>query len=614
MTYDVVVVGAGHAGCEAASAAARMGRRTALVTFKLDHIAKLSCNPAIGGQAKGHLVRELDALGGIMARVADEACIQFRRLNTRRGLAVQSSRAQVDIHEYPGRMQARLKGTPNLDLIEGEIADLQTEGGRVSAVVLADGRILRTTAAILTTGTFLGAVMHRGMEQEIGGRIGDPAATQLSRSLTGLGLRLGRLKTGTPPRLASESIAWDRIETQTDTVPEGRFSFGSRGARLPQIDCHMVYTNEQTHEVIRGGLDRSPLFTGVIQGTGPRYCPSIEDKVVRFPERDRHLIFLEPEGLNTNRVYPNGLSTSLPLDVQERFLHSIEGLENAVIVQPGYAVEYDYADPCDLGVDLQHRSLPGLYFAGQVNGTSGYEEAAVQGFIAGVSAAQGEPFVVRRSEGYIGVLVDDLVSKGIGGEPYRMFTSRAEHRLLLREDNADRRLMARGRLLGLVDDETWALFEARLEAIERGLTAVRSHTLIPNADINARLETAGLVPIRRPSTADEVLRRPEASYPLIAEVAGLERFAEDVEEQIEIDIKYAGYVDRAEARAKISEQMDDVVIPEVDWATMTALSTEVRQRLAKHRPTTLGQVKRLPGITPAAVNIVAAWLVRGSPA
>jgi tRNA uridine 5-carboxymethylaminomethyl modification enzyme len=609
--FDVVVVGAGHAGCEAASAAARLGKRVACVTFRLEHIGRLSCNPAVGGQAKGHLVREIDALGGIMARVADAACIQFRRLNTRKGLAVQSSRAQVDIAVYPAKMRSLLEKTPNLTLIEGEVAAIRTSAGRISGLQLADGTVLESNAVVLTTGTFLGGVMHRGLEQEVGGRVGDPSAHRLSASLADLGLRLGRLKTGTTPRLDARTIDWSRLEVQRDTVPEGRFSFGAPTERLPAVDCYMAYTSEETHAIIRSGLDRSPMFTGVIQGTGPRYCPSIEDKVVRFADRSRHLLFLEPEGLSTPRVYPNGLSTSLPLDVQLAMVRSVEGLERAEILQPGYAVEYDYADPTDLGHDLQHKAVPGLFLAGQVNGTSGYEEAAVQGFVAGVSAAIGEVFHVKRSEGYIGVLIDDLVTRGVGGEPYRMFTSRAEHRLLLREDNADRRLMPRGRELGLIDDEAWAAFERRAEQIAALRTRLEAESIVPDAETQARLEAEGLVPLRRPSTLAEVLRRPEASWGQLARVAQLPEVDAIVAEQVEIDVKYSGYVDRAEVRAAAAERLDDLLLPpDADWMSMTTLSTEVRQRLTRHRPASLGAMRRLPGITPAAINLVAAWLTR----
>lgn len=607
--YDVVVVGAGHAGCEAAAAAARLGRRVACVTLRLDHVGRLSCNPAIGGLAKGHLVRELDALGGLMARVADRATIQFRQLNTRKGLAVRSSRAQVDIDVYPRLMRQALESIDGVDLIGSEVAGVRTLGGRVTGVELGDGTVLEAPAVILTTGTFLSGVLHRGEEQESGGRIGDGAAHRLSSSLRDLGLQLGRLKTGTVPRLDGRTVDWARLAVQQDTVPEGRFSFGPPSPRLPQVECRFTYTNEGVHELIRSNLHRSPMYAGAIKGRGPRYCPSVEDKVVRFPDRDRHLLFLEPEGLSTHRIYLAGLSTSLPAEVQEAMIRIIEGLEQARILQHGYAVEYDFADPRDLGHDLQYRGVEGLYLAGQVNGTSGYEEAAVQGFVAGVSAATGEPFRVGRSEGYIGVLVDDLVSRGVGGEPYRMFTSRAEHRLLLREDNADRRLMPRGRALGLVDDETWALFEQRQEAIERGLTAARECLIHPTPEMLAALEGAGLGGLKKPTTAEGLLRRPQADWATVASLAGLPDLPADAAEQIEIDVKYAGYIDRAARRAGQAERADAIRIPvDVDWRSVEGLSWEIRERLDAARPETLGQLERLPGMTPAAVGFIVGWL------
>jgi len=608
-SFDLIVVGAGHAGAEAARIAARLGRRVACVTFRREHVGRLSCNPAVGGLGKGNLVREIDALGGLMGRAADATCIQFRRLNTRKGLAVRGSRAQVDIALYPRFVMEALLAEPTLTLVEGEVAGVLTRGGRATGVRLADGRELRAPAVILTTGTFLGGVMHRGAERSPGGRVDDAAATQLSTSLAELGLRLGRLKTGTVPRLDRATIDWDRLEVQRDTDPDGRFSFSPRrAARLPQVECHLAYTNSAVHDRVRESLHRSPLRTGAITGRGPRYCPSIEDKIVRFPDRGRHLLFLEPEGLETRRIYVNGLSTSLPSEVQDDVVHAIPGLERAAILQHGYAVEYDFADPTDLGHDLQHRGVPGLFLAGQVNGTSGYEEAAAQGLIAGWSAAVGEPFCVGRDEGYVGVLVDDLVTKGVGGEPYRMFTSRAEHRLVLREDNADRRLMPRARAIGLVDDETWAAFEQRQEAIGRAAVLLRETTITPSA---SRGDDAGIGPLLRPATAEEVLRRPGVTWAKVAAAAGLPELPPGAAEQVEIDVKYRGYVERAARRATLARAMEDVALPtDVEWSTMQGLSTEVRERLCRARPPTLGHLERLPGITPVAVAVVAAWLAR----
>jgi tRNA uridine 5-carboxymethylaminomethyl modification enzyme len=608
--FDVIVVGAGHAGCEAAAAAARMGRRVACVTLNLKHVGRLSCNPAIGGLAKGQLVRELDALGGVMAKIADASCIQFRRLNTRKGLAVQSSRCQVDIDLYPKLMRAHLEAIDGLELIGGEVAGIRTEGGRVSGISLGDGTVLQAKAVVLTTGTFLSGILHCGEKKEVGGRIGDGAAHQLARSLNELGLRLGRLKTGTVPRLDSATVDWANIPVQDDTVPAGRFSFTEVERLLPQVDCHITHTNERVHDIIRGSLDRSPLFSGEITGTGPRYCPSIEDKVVRFPDRSSHLLFLEPEGLSTRRVYANGLSTSLPADVQEEMVRAIKGLEKAKILQHGYAVEYDFADPRDLGHDLQHKQVPGLYLAGQVNGTSGYEEAAVQGFVAGVSAAQDDVFHVERSEAYIGVLIDDLVSRGVGGEPYRMFTSRAEHRLLLREDNADRRLIGRGRALGLIDDARWEGHQRYQQRIEEAHASLEQR-VIPSREMAQKLETSGIGGLKKPVQARDLLRRPHVDWTRLGTVVSLPTLEPRAAEQVEIDTKYSGYVERAERRAESAKKMQTVSIPnQMDWRALDSLSWEVRERLSEAQPKNLGQLSRIPGVTPAAVNVVAAWLSR----
>ncbi len=610
-SVDIIVVGAGHAGCEAALAAARLGATVAMVTMRLDHIGRLSCNPAVGGLAKGCLVREIDALGGAMGRVADRCTIQFRRLNTRKGLAVQASRAQVDIDRYPAEMRAVIEAEQNIQVVAGEVVDLVVDGPRVTGVVLNSGEAVSARAVVLTTGTFLSAVMHCGDQQVQGGRLGEASASRLSKRLKGLGLRLGRLKTGTTPRLDGRTIDWDRIEAQTQTDPDGHFSFQIPGDRLPQIECHTAYTNADTHQIIRDNLDRSPLFSGQIEGRGPRYCPSIEDKIVRFADKERHQLFLEPEGLDTHRIYVNGLATSLPSDVQLAIVHSIVGLEKAEILQDGYAVEYDFADPRDLDHGLQHKAIPGLYLAGQVNGTSGYEEAAAQGLIAGISAAQGEAFVLGRDQAYIGVLIDDLVTRGVGGEPYRMFSSRAEHRLLLREDNADRRLMPTGRKIGLVDDQAWEQFEGKLKAIDAARLWCDSTVVRPNAEIVARLVAADISVPKKPVSVAVMLRRPTMTWDLLTTVIdGMPALSPVAASQVETDIKYAGYLVREEARSARTRKMESVIIPEDMEFNAPGLSNEVGERLRAARPATLGAAARLPGITPAAIDMLAVLLAR----
>jgi tRNA uridine 5-carboxymethylaminomethyl modification enzyme len=583
----------------------------AVVTMRTDHVGRLSCNPAVGGLAKGNLVREIDALGGAMAQVADASSIQFRHLNTRKGLAVRASRAQVDIDRYPAEMARVLAAQPGLHLVSGEVVDLLMDGSRVGGIVLSDGTELRASAVVLTTGTFLSGLMHCGDRQVPGGRVGDQASSKLAVRLGQLGLRLGRLKTGTTPRLDGRTIDWSRVQVQEDTVPEGHFSFTPPRTRLPQLNCHVAYTHEGTHELIRAALHRSPLFTGQIAGRGPRYCPSIEDKVVRFADRQRHQLFLEPEGLSTHRVYVNGLSTSLPADVQLAVVRSIAGLEQAEILQHGYAVEYDFADPRDLSHGLQHLSIPGLFLAGQVNGTSGYEEAAAQGLVAGISAAMGTPLRLGRDQAIIGVLVDDLVTRGVGGEPYRMFSSRAEHRLLLREDNADRRLMPLAQELGLILPDVWARFQEKQASIVSTTAWAEASKVRPNAATVARFEAAGISAPRTPVTAAGLLRRPEVDWPMLgALVLDTPVVPPLVAEQVQTDLKYAGYLRRQESRAAQTRRMASVPIPvDFDFA-IPGISNEVAERLIAARPADLGAAAGLPGVTPAAIDIIAVMLAR----
>jgi len=613
--YQVIVVGAGHAGCEAALAAARMGCSTLLLNLSLDAVAQMSCNPAIGGLAKGHLVKEIDALGGEMARNIDATGIQFRILNTKKGPAVRASRAQADRYLYRDRMKQVVEQQLNLDLKQGAVARLLLEGRRVVGVETRDGVSYRGAAVVLTTGTFMRGLIHVGLQNYPGGRAGEPASEGLSDHLRALGLAVGRLKTGTPARLNGRSIDFSRLEPQYgDEVPVP-FSYATERIELPQVPCHITYTNERTHEIIRGGLDRSPLYSGVIEGVGPRYCPSIEDKVVRFPEKDQHQVFLEPEGLSSVEVYPNGVSTSLPPDVQLAFLRTLGGLEQVEIMRPGYAIEYDYVDPIQLRPTLEVKEVAGLFHAGQINGTSGYEEAAAQGLLAGINAAlqvkDEPPLVIGRDQGYLGVMVDDLVTLGTR-EPYRMFTSRAEYRLLLREDNADQRLTEFGRRVGLVSDSQYQRFQQKMQRLDFGSQRLETLRIAPgDREVVARL---GLGDLRNGASLQELLRRPELQIEdllfLDPELAAL---GVDVLEQLEIATKYAGYIDRQREQVARFQRAEGIAIPvDFDYVRVGGLTAEVREKFISRRPETLGQASRIPGVTPAAIAIISVLLRKGS--
>ncbi len=610
-SFDVIVVGGGHAGTEAALAAARLGARTLLLTHNIETLGQMSCNPAIGGIGKGHLVKEIDALGGLMGRAIDRAGIQFRILNASKGPAVRATRAQADRQLYKAVVRDALENQPNLTLFQQAVEDLIVEGGRTVGVVTQMGLRFAAPAIVLTVGTFLAGRIHIGLANYEGGRAGDPPANALSRRLRELPVNVARLKTGTPPRLDGRSIDWSILQAQPGDDPVPVFSFlGSAQEHPRQIACYITHTSERTHEIIRGGLDRSPMYTGVIEGVGPRYCPSIEDKVVRFADKDQHQIFLEPEGLTTHEVYPNGISTSLPFDVQYALVRSIRGLENAHIVRPGYAIEYDFFDPRDLHPTLETRHIPGLFFAGQINGTTGYEEAAAQGLLAGLNAGRRalgrEGWWPRRDEAYLGVLVDDLITRGTA-EPYRMFTSRAEHRLLLREDNADLRLTPVGRELGLVDDERWAAFEAKREAIAREQqrleqTWVRPQT-VPDEEATRLLGQ----PLGREYRLADLLRRPDVSYHALMGLTAAGQGVADpvVAEQVEIQAKYAGYIERQQSEIERQRRHEETRLPEdLDYREVSGLSAEVREKLGRQRPDTLGMAARIPGITPAAISLL----------
>lgn len=613
--FDVIIIGGGHAGTEAAMAAARMGQQTLLLTHNIDTLGQMSCNPAIGGIGKGHLVKEVDALGGLMAKAIDHAGIQFRILNASKGPAVRATRAQADRVLYRQAVRTALENQPNLMIFQQAVEDLIVENDRVVGAVTQMGLKFRAKAVVLTVGTFLDGKIHIGLDNYSGGRAGDPPSIPLSRRLRELPLRVSRLKTGTPPRIDARTIDFSVLGQQNSDNPMPVFSFLGDASQHPrQMPCYITHTNEKTHDVIRNNLDRSPMYAGVIEGIGPRYCPSIEDKVMRFADRNQHQIFLEPEGLTSNEIYPNGISTSLPFDVQMQIVRSMQGMENARIVRPGYAIEYDFFDPRDLKPTLESKFIQGLFFAGQINGTTGYEEAAAQGMLAGLNAArlsaEKEGWAPRRDQAYLGVLVDDLCTLGTK-EPYRMFTSRAEYRLMLREDNADLRLTEIGRELGLVDDERWARFNEKLERIEQERQRLKSTWVNPLAESAAEVNAHLATPLSREASGEDLLRRPDMTYAQLTSLTAFAPALDDAQaaEQVEIQVKYEGYIARQLEEIERQQRNENTLLPAtLDYRQVSGLSNEVIAKLNDHKPVSIGQASRISGITPAAISILLVWL------